>query len=395
MFGELGQKLNPIGIGLAAVSIILGCVLPIIYGISVLVLSLAVNQDTPVDKFWSLHKFISISFVTNLILFANTFLLFIKFRIRDLKWTPKSDLAFTYLLTSNLAAILIAIVLIMIDYSNDIAVFIGFIISIQGHAYFSAMVSSDNSCECVCESRKISITEKLSEGCFSLCVGIQFIVLVTVSENSKELKPSKLIGYRNLIVGMVVLMVLNFLNNRLSKMSRQKYERITSIPVTKYKVLDFINGILILPELVTIFFFLEHSNRIVIGLLIVFVIHGMIYFTQMHLYISYEEQNTLYEKESQIKAKLKRKKDLVDDLSKHLTKLGSNILSMKGSIHGPSFEIVRRTFIRYQELNQIFEEKICNQIMLNDGDLSVEDFKKRLDILEKYIISPTPTTTFC
>lgn len=390
IFGDLERNLNSIGSTLIAVSVVLVLLLPIFYGLEVFIFTLVVNEDMNVNKFYFLHKLLNACFIANLIFFLNVYVFFHTFKTKESKWTPKSDLAFTCVLTSNILAILFGIVLTMMDYNNFIAIFAAFAITLPSFLYFLTTITAENFRVRSDPSEHVSLSEKCSILFFIICIIIQFLILTAVSPiNLRTIDSSDYLVYRNLIASMFSLTILNVINYIINEMLEQEFKASAFISTTQYVTLEIINGILIFSEFAIIVIFLHNLSKIMFGLLIACIIHGMIYVAKMHLFICFKEQSILQEEESE----LKRKQDLVDNLSGRIEKIAKTIFSVDESARKLSFEAAKSYFTKYQELHETFTKKISYQIKVNDTDPSIQDFKNELEALETNINSSIKTTS--
>lgn len=384
LFGELEDRLNWFGLTLLMTSYALALTFAGFYCSAIFVFTIDVCEKTSPDWFVVPKKFLNICSVPTFIFVCNAAILLVNFKTQEFKWTPRSDLAFTCLLASNIVSVIIGIVLTIIDYGNIVAILTAFAIIVPAFIYFLTTISKEDLHINSPSTEKISISESCSHICAIVWMMIQFLILI-INGNPKSVDRSDYLTHRNMIASMFILTIFNIINYFPSNMLGQQFKKSGFIYTTKYHLLDIINGILMFSQFVIVFFFLHSLSKIMIALLIESIVHAILYVIKMHLFIRYEEQISLEEKERQEKATLKNRQDLVDDFLKRLQKIIPTIFSADPSIHQPSFGTLKSYYVRYQELNDLFTKNITHQIIQNERYQSVYDFKNRLEALEKDI----------
>lgn len=383
-FGELGSRLNNFSLILIGLLAIMYTGAPSFYVLSISMMYKDMTRGGQLSFF--AFKFYSILVVSCLILLLNTLIYFRDLIKINFKWTPKADLALTYVLASIITAVITSSFIVTTNY-HLLALPVGIIISLQARFYFMSVVVIKN-------DKRISERKLIEENCHNFihvfCLGIItlsaiFLFGATLCTYDSIISKGESREMMESIVSLSLIMIFYIVNIIPNKIIQNRFEGLGE----KTNFFTPLLAILIIIELIGMLVYekkLDLSS--LIGLILIMsIVHGALYFAQIHRYYSIQEEKNQREEQDrrsreereqrqQFDAKQKLQQDKVESLGKDLDELSNIIIRRCSDPKTHPEENILKDFLELKKDYELWH----NRIIPHHGDVLIRLISEYNDI---------------
>lgn len=420
-FGDLENHLNSFGCVLFLVNAGLCVILPVLYIIGLMSYLENTKYEPDKETFSSNYELLNVATVSNLAMMFNIAAFLGEKGTYAYKWTPKADLAFTYMLASNIASIIVAALFITIDYLRPIAILSAIMVGYQGIYHFEMVAEVESWGNFRRRGRNNGYTSLVEIICSVSTLVLALSLVFLTMNNPKNVNPQFYSQIRNVVIVIPILMIYYVINYIVNDLIQRRLEELyLEVSSNDNRNSMILSALLIIEAALFVYLQYARSSTLIWYTLCILavasVIHCALYFTQMLRILCLEEEGKrekeqeersvlereevlrvlkarrereAEEKQQQeaLEAERKRRQHIINNIQKRLNQLAFKMINTLAIIPDNSLIQYRSSCMTWAKFNQLFDEKIREQINSGcDGEDTVTKFLVQLREIEQQIM---------